>query len=126
MMKVFSFIYFFLAITTFSQSNIPIDSADYNVVCLHPTERYIAAMGNLSGVVQHGAWIYFDENGKVLSKGIYKNGKRHGKWFFYDIDEQLMESGSYKNGMKEGLWVVYKDMYVLFENGLVKDQNVFK
>ena len=33
----------------------------------------------------------YHENGKLSSKGNYKNGKNHGLWESYDEDGQLVE-----------------------------------
>ena len=50
----------------------------------------------VSDDVFHGHSISWDENGKKIHKGIFRNGKRIGKWTFYNKDETI-ESGVYKD-----------------------------
>ena len=37
---------------------------------------------NLEGKL-HGEWISFSEEGKLISKGAYSNGRKVGKWVFW-------------------------------------------
>ena len=37
---------------------------------------------NLDGKV-HGEWVSFSEEGKLISKGSYSNGRKVGKWVFW-------------------------------------------
>jgi antitoxin component YwqK of YwqJK toxin-antitoxin module len=124
MLKILIILSFFSTLSVISQ--IQIDSSKYDLICYHPKERFVSALGNVKGILPHGKWILFTSNGQIASKGSFKNGKRHGKWRFFDMEGTLMEYGKYKNGMKEGLWTVYEDKYVLFEEGIAIDQNVYK
>ena len=56
---------------------------------------------------KEGYWIAYHENGKLMYKGDYKNGKREGSWISYWGNGQLSSKGNYKNDKKEGYWIGY-------------------
>lgn len=126
MLRTIFILSFLSTFPLYAQTTIPVDTSAYELVCLHPKERYITALGNVKGVVPHGEWILFDEFGGILARGEYKNGLRHGFWIFYDIDGCEMEKGHYYKGLKKGRWQVYEDMFVVFEEGIAIEQNVYK
>jgi len=50
--------------------------------------------------------LYFDQNGEPLNvKGLYRNGKMHGVHEYYDDEGELQYRKIYKNGKQEGLWI---------------------
>ncbi|MDB4346836.1 hypothetical protein OAA69_01440 [bacterium] len=32
----------------------------------------------------NGECTYFDEEGKLLAKGVYKRDKKHGSWYYFE------------------------------------------
>lgn len=59
--------------------------------------------------IPSGQWAHKDSDGKILSKGLYKEGKREGEWRFYlsPIGRYASEPdivGMYENGVKNGDW----------------------
>jgi MORN repeat protein len=36
--------------------------------------------GTYKADLQHGAWTFYDDQGRVTAKGPFRNGKRHGAW----------------------------------------------
>ena len=126
MFKVSVFIGAFYVLSAFAQHSTVIDSSDYNLLCYHPEKRYISAFGNVSGIIQHGKWVLFNEEGNVKAKGRYRKGRRQGKWQFYDEAGGLMEEGRYKRGLKVGTWQVFEKYYVIYNKGKVVEQNAFK
>ena len=51
----------------------------------------------------HGGWTEYDEFGRVVVKGQYRNGQRNGTWAFRD--QGIV--GHYKDGLKHGKWKYY-------------------
>ena len=47
----------------------------------------------------------FHNNGKLVAKGYFKNGKRHQIWSWYDSEGHLNYQIKYKNGRP--LWTIY-------------------
>jgi antitoxin component YwqK of YwqJK toxin-antitoxin module len=59
----------------------------------------------LKGGKFHGSSSSWFLNGKLKSKGTYRQGRREGKWkFFYETDGSLLSRGAYLSGEKEDLW----------------------
>ena len=60
-----------------------------------------------------GAWVTYDDNGKISSKGNYNNGVKKGSWIEDSIwttvykDGKLFTKGKIINGKKQGLWKQY-------------------
>lgn len=50
-----------------------------------------------------GDFVEYDENGKVVSKGIYLEGSEDGQWLYCNGD--YTEKGSFYDGMRTGEWV---------------------
>jgi antitoxin component YwqK of YwqJK toxin-antitoxin module len=63
------------------------------------------------------------ENGQLMSKGRFKNGKQEGSWIMYWENGQLMYKGDYKNSKQEGSWVFYNEEGTLMfpESGVYKN-----
>ena len=51
----------------------------------------------------HGDWTEYDEFGRVVVKGQYRDGQRSGTWAFRD--QGIV--GHYKDGLKHGKWKYY-------------------
>ena len=57
-----------------------------------------------------GEWEEYYLNGKIKSKGAYKNGKKYGKWEYYFTTGKIEQKGSYDaNGKFTGEWNWYYD-----------------
>jgi antitoxin component YwqK of YwqJK toxin-antitoxin module len=52
--------------------------------------------------MKNGGWISYYENGQLMYKGNYKNGKRDGAWISYNEDGTLDKewTGTFKDGEK--------------------------
>lgn len=50
-----------------------------------------------------GDFVEYDENGKVVSKGVYVEGSEDGQWLYCNGD--YTEKGSFYDGMRTGEWV---------------------
>ncbi len=60
----------------------------------------------IDGDIEIGSHLYFDQNGEPLNvKGLYRNGKMHGVHEYYDDEGELQYRKIYKNGKQEGLWI---------------------
>ena len=77
--------------------------------------------GKFKNGVKEGSWVFYDNNGKLMTKGFYKNGKKEGTWEYYH-DGKLSEKGKFMNSHEEGFWEGYWEDGQLnykgkFENG---------
>jgi antitoxin component YwqK of YwqJK toxin-antitoxin module len=54
-----------------------------------------------------GNWEEYYSNGKILSKGDYKNNLRNGQWNFFYINGSKEQTGEFVNGKYNGLWKWY-------------------
>ena len=69
-----------------------------------------------------GPWVSYYDNGQLMFKGAYKNGKNEGPWVGYHDNGQLASKGDYKNGKREGRWVYYiDDGDLMFTSGVYKN-----
>ncbi|MCG8410061.1 MAG: hypothetical protein MI739_02125, partial [Bacteroidales bacterium] len=49
-------------------------------------------------------WMYFEEGGKLVAKGEYKDSVLHGRYFKYSNTGGIVEYGVMNNNRKDGLW----------------------
>lgn len=56
---------------------------------------------------KHGTWVNLYSNGKVSSKGTYRNNKKEGIWSYYFENGKLKQEGSFKNDLFSGIWTWY-------------------
>ena len=90
--------------------------------------------------LMNGKWTYYHENGKIMSKGNYKNGDgsypdrfadeykkeyppyggRNGKWTRWHENGQKETEGTYKDGKPDGLITWW------FDNGQKEEEGTFK
>ena len=54
-----------------------------------------------------GPWEWIRNNGKIWSRGTYKNNKKEGKEKHYYSNGQVYYEGQYSNGKQVGLWKYY-------------------
>jgi antitoxin component YwqK of YwqJK toxin-antitoxin module len=68
-----------------------------------------------------GNWEEYYLNGKLKSKGAYKDGKKYGKWEYYFTTGKVEQKGSYDaNGRFTGEWNWY------YENGNLLRKEEFR
>jgi antitoxin component YwqK of YwqJK toxin-antitoxin module len=58
-------------------------------------------------ICKTGSWTYYYENGKVKSKGSYKNGLRDGRWSEYADNGKKILSANYENGKPIKQWTYW-------------------
>ena len=56
---------------------------------------------------KNGEYLSFYENGRLKSKGKYKDSKMHGYWRFHRKDGSLMREGKLNMGEPEGEWITH-------------------
>ncbi len=60
----------------------------------------------------------FDDNGNIISKGIYENDKKNGKWTYFYPDGSIMQTGEYEDDKPVAQWLWY------YQNGkLLREEN---
>ena len=60
--------------------------------------------------VDYGKWKFYFSNGKLETKGKFREGKRVGKWRYYYESGKLKQISSYsKLGVREGKWIEYDE-----------------
>lgn len=69
-------------------------------------ERYIELTGNYSNGVRVGRWITSYPNGKLKQIVTFYQGIPHGAFQFYDANGKLNTQGLYRAGKKNGKWTL--------------------
>jgi len=69
---------------------------------------------------ENGSFVNYYENGEILSKGTYLNGKLNGEYFRFFENGQLMNRKTYANGITDGPYEWY------YENGQLREKGAFK
>ena len=60
--------------------------------------------------VDYGKWIFYFPNGKIETKGKFRNGKRVGKWKYYYESGSLKQISRYsRDGERSGKWIEYEE-----------------
>ncbi|MFL5764053.1 MAG: TonB family protein [Bacteroidia bacterium] len=74
-----------------------------DTIALHYYKRYEVKPGTDS---KNGSFeeVYKD---KVITKGLYSEGKRTGSWKFTGMNDTLQQEGEYKDDLKSGTWKSY-------------------
>lgn len=95
----------------------------------YTVKNKLQSKGNFIDKTRVGKWLYYFENGKLMSEEIYHQGKLHGKLINYYPNGKVTEATEYKNGRKEGVSKKYSSDGILIEeltyqndkpNGLAK------
>ena len=68
-----------------------------------------------------GYWEEYYDNGKLDSKGNYKDDEEDGYWEYYNENGGLIYKGSYKNGKEDGYWNFFYDNGQLESNALYRN-----
>ncbi|MBI2968644.1 MAG: TonB family protein [Bacteroidetes bacterium] len=82
-------------------------------------ETYYVKMSNPS--VMHGPYTYYYKD-KILTQGLYDDGKKAGEWKYYYPDGKINFEGLFNNDQKYGKWkYFYKDgniaSVIFYKNG---------
>ena len=58
--------------------------------------------GSFKDGKEHGPWVSYYRNGKLIRKGTYKDGKEHGPWVWYNVDGTVWKTGTgtFKDGVR--------------------------
>lgn len=64
--------------------------------------------------------IAYCENGKIIYKGSFNNGKKDGEWITYYKCEIIKLKANYKNGKKDGELITYN------KNRQIKSKSNYK
>lgn len=75
----------------------------------HMTTGKRMAEGKYIQEIKDSVWIYYDENGTLLSKDSYVKGKKEGRSFVYLPDGKLAEERQYKADLQDGPFKQYLD-----------------
>lgn len=60
--------------------------------------------------VDYGNWVFYFPNGKIETKGKFRNGVRIGKWKYYYESGSLKQVSSYsRTGQRSGKWIEYQE-----------------
>ena len=51
-----------------------------------------------------GEWSFFNDRGKLESKGAYQEGLQDGNFEFFFSDGTVEGRGAFKRGLREGPW----------------------
>ena len=98
---------YFIEKTNYTKNDFVLrDTLDFKAV-LYCTAKKVIALGNFDKKGRFsGYWKFFDENGKVITSGIYLKGLREGSWRF-DLMEESVIDIYHKGKIKRG-WRVCK------------------
>ena len=76
----------------------------------------------------HGLYKAFDDSGRVIIQGVFKDNYEDGEWFY--INGSFSQKGNYRDGEKVGEWRSYYNKKQLifkgeFYNGLPVGEHIF-
>lgn len=80
----------------------------------------VKSKGSYKNGLPTGEWEYFYENGKLKMKGELEKGSNHGPWKYFFENGQLSMEGEVYNGKRQGEWKHY------FEKGDIKSLGEYK
>lgn len=100
--------------------------------CFKTEIIYWNEKSNYANDEYHGPYELKDENGLIINKGIYLNGKENGEWIkttfsdfmIYDENEKTYEKGIYFNGTRQGEWKRYNQSQNIVESYTFLDDNI--
>ncbi len=84
-------------------------------------DKHILNIGGYShykNKILQGETAHFDEKGKLLAKGIYKNGTPENGTFISNLDDTIK---TYVNGITEGIEILYSEKGKLLATGINKN-----
>ena len=71
--------------------------------------------GNIAGGVRDGKWEAWDDQGRILSTGYYKDGFENGMWTVWFPSGQKRYEGLFKDGKRFGKWLFYNNNGVIIK-----------
>ena len=87
----------------FDKENKCVREVDYH------DNGFVYMEGAIKNDLRDGEWISYFKDGKVQSKGFYKDGLRTGKALVYHENGNLWMDGYYCNDHKCGEWIHYDE-----------------
>jgi uncharacterized protein len=85
-------------------------SQDSNYVRLYDDSEVLTSEGLLINNLPHGEWISYHPNGKIKSKGSWKDNNLIGAWLFYNYNGILTKKEEYQKNLKFGLSTSYDSL----------------
>ena len=86
------------------------DGSTYTGRCSVYRDGYKVSIQQYLNGVDYGKWIFYFPNGKIETKGKFKDGKRVGKWRYYYESGKIKQISSYsKLGERQGKWIEYDE-----------------
>lgn len=86
------------------------DGKSYTGRCSVYRDGYKVSIQQYLNGVDYGKWIFYFPNGKIETKGKFRDGKRVGRWRYYYESGKIKQISSYsKLGEREGKWVEYDE-----------------
>ncbi len=87
-------------------------------------ERYhengqLIVKGSYANGKRVGKWERWHENGQMYAIGNYENGFEVGAWEYYYDNGQMSKKGNYENGVRVGLWEFY------YKNGKLRYKGTY-
>lgn len=76
--------------------------------------------GEIEYIDDHGRYMEYDHDGKLIAEGPRSGTRNVGLWKFYAPSGALEGEGSYENGKKEGTWKYF------FPSGKISSSGSFK
>lgn len=83
--------------------------------------------GLFNNGIKDRIWKYWFLNGNLKKVESWKKGFLHGSFFKYEENGKLITKGNYKNGKKDGVWINYKTKDTLnYKKGILVKENESK
>jgi antitoxin component YwqK of YwqJK toxin-antitoxin module len=79
----------------------------------------LAAEGHYLNTKRSGEWVFYDAQGRVLSKEVFKDGLKEGTSIIYHENGEIAETLVYKSDKREGKWELY------YESGNIKMKGTY-
>ena len=73
--------------------------------------------------IPNGECSIYHENGKLMGRGSFKNGKWFGAWEFFNSDGKIDETGNHQTGLRDGKWFNYQ---YTDEGELIITESIYK
>ena len=87
-----------------------VDGLPYTGRCTNYVDGYKSSVQQYLNGVDYGVWIFYFPNGKIETKGKFKDGKRVRKWKYYYESGNIKQTSSYSMlGEKKGKWIEYDE-----------------
>ena len=79
---------------------------------------------------KHGPWNQYFESGKPRVTGNHVDGQLQGETIFYNIDGTVSQKGMYRDNVKHGMWFYYEEdgspkIKLDYNMGRIKNQDEY-